>query len=205
MAYVELHFPLIGKSLATDHGYALFGAISRIVADAHAGDWLSISTLKGSGCGDGTMRLDQAAPLKIRLPVERVQELLNLAGTRLELNGHPIRLGPPQIHQLKPSPTLYARVVTIKGYTEAEPFLDAVERKLSELEVTVVASVGPRRIVRIGHRKIVGFAVVLQDLSDTSSILLQERGIGGRRHMGCGFFNPISRPPFERDSGSENA
>ncbi|MEP7338532.1 MAG: type I-MYXAN CRISPR-associated protein Cas6/Cmx6, partial [Acidobacteriota bacterium] len=30
------------------------------------------------------------------------------------------------------------------------------------------------------------------ELSDEGSTILQERGLGGRRRMGCGFFNPIS-------------
>jgi CRISPR-associated protein Cas6 len=102
-------------------------------------------------------------------------------------------LGAPQIYLLKPTPTLYARIVTIKGFTEPEPFLDAVCRKLDEMSVKGEPVVGPRRVVRIGKHTVVGFALAVHDLSEEGSIILQEHGIGGRRRMGCGFFNPISR------------
>ena len=39
---------------------------------------------------------------------------------------------------------------------------------------------------------IVGFALAIHDLTDEGSILLQESGLGGRRRMGCGFFQPIT-------------
>src|SRR5439155_16131107 len=107
-------------------------------------------------------------------------------------DGHAIRLGAAQMYLLKPSPALYARVVTIKGYTEPEPFLDAVRRKLDELSVTGEPVVGPRRVLKVGTHTVVGFALAVHELSDEGSIVLQERGIGGRRHMGCGIFFPIA-------------
>ena len=192
MVYLELHFPFTGTTVTTDHGYALFGAISRIIPEAHTANWLAVATLKGVARGDGMLQLDTAATFKIRLPQDRVPLVLKLAGKRLDLDGHAIRLGVPQICLLKTSPTLYARVVTIKGYTEPEPFLDAVRRKLDELSVTAEPVVGPRHVLKVGYHTVVGFALAIHELSDEGSIVLQERGIGGRRHMGCGIFFPIA-------------
>lgn len=191
MVTVELHFPFTGATLPSDQGYALYGAISRIIPEAHEADWLAIETIPGIARGDGVTQLDRAAKLKVRLPQDRVLLLLTLAGKRLELDGHAIRLGAPQIFLLKPSPQLYARIVTIKGFTEPEPFLDAVCRKLDEMGVTGEPAVGPRRVVKVGNHTIVGFALAVHELSDEGSIILQERGIGGRRRMGCGIFHPI--------------
>src|SRR5215831_13084569 len=104
MVHVELHFPFTGTTVATDHGYALYGAISRIIPEAHNAEWLAITTLKGIATGDGTLKLDSASALKIRLRQERVPLLLKLAGKRLEMDGHAIRLGAPRIYLLKPAP-----------------------------------------------------------------------------------------------------
>lgn len=191
MVFVELKFPFTGATLPSDQGYALYGAISRFVPEAHEADWLAIETIPGIARGDGMTQLDTEASLKIRLPQDRIPLMLKLAGKRLDLNGHAIRLGAPQIFLLKPSPQLYARIVTIKGFTEPEPFLDAVCRKLDELGVTGEPTVGPRRVVKVGNHTVVGFALAVHDLTDEGSIILQERGIGGRRRMGCGFFSPI--------------
>ncbi|MCI0693627.1 type I-MYXAN CRISPR-associated protein Cas6/Cmx6, partial [candidate division KSB1 bacterium] len=108
------------------------------------------------------------------------------------VDGHAIRLGAPRIFLLKPSPQLYARIVTIKGFTEPEPFLDAVCRKLDELGVKGEPVVGPRRVVKVGQHTIVGFGLAIHELSDEGSIILQEQGLGGRRRMGCGIFFPIA-------------
>ena len=191
MVTVELHFPFTGATLPSDQGYALYGAISRLIPEAHEADWLSLETIPGTARGDGMTQLDQEARLKIRLPQDRVPLLLKLSGKRLDLNGHTIRLGAPQIFLLKPWPQLYARIVTIKGFTEPEPFLDAVCRKLDEMGVTGEPTVGPRRVVKVGNHTIVGFALAVHDLTDEGSLILQERGIGGRRRMGCGIFSPI--------------
>jgi len=45
-----------------------------------------------------------------------------------------------------------------------------------------------RRTLRINGKEIIGFPLQVSGLSASESILLQERGIGGRRHFGCGLF-----------------
>lgn len=192
MTYVDLHFPFVGSTLPSDQGYALFSAISKIVPEAHAADWLAVETIPGLARGDGLTQIDNDAKLRVRLPQDRVPLILKLAGKKLQLNGHAIRLGAPQIFLLRPASALYARIVTIKGYTEPDTFLDAVCRKLDQLGVKGEPVVGPRRVLRVGNHTIVGFGLSIHELSDDASILLQERGLGGRRHMGCGVFNPIA-------------
>lgn len=205
MTYVELQFSFTGKTLPSDHGYGLYGAISRIVPEAHSADWLAIETIPGAARGDGVTQLDPQASLKIRIPQDRVPLMLKLAGKRLEVDGHAIRLGAPQISLLKPVATLYARIVTIKGFTEPEPFLDAVCRKLDELGVKGEPVVGPRRVVKVGQHTIVGFGLAIHELSDEGSILLQEQGIGGRRRMGCGIFFPVAQAPFGKEANNDKA
>jgi CRISPR-associated endonuclease/helicase Cas3 len=191
MTTVELKFPLIGKTLPTDQGYALYGAISRLVPEVHAADWFALETIPGVARGDGTTQLDPHGKLRMRLPQEHVALLLKLAGKPLHLNGQSIRLGAPEISLLQPSAALYARIVTIKGFTEPEPFTDAVCRKLNERAIRGEVVIGPRRVLQVGNHKIVGFGLAIHELSDEASIQLQTDGLGGRRKMGCGYFNPI--------------
>ena len=193
MIYLELRFPFTGNSLPSDQGYGLFSALSRVIPEVHGSAWLALETLPGIARGDGTTQLDQCSRLKLRAPQDRIPLLLKLAGKRIDVRGHAIRLGPPQIYLLRPSSSLYARCVTIKNYTEPDPFLNAVAHKLDELGVKGDPEIGPRRAFRVGSHTIVGFGLSIHDLSDEGSIVLQERGLGGRRHMGCGFFNRISR------------
>lgn len=199
MTHVELQFPILGSKLPTDHGYALFAAISKLLSAAHNTDWLAVETIPGVARGDGVTQIGKDAMLRLRLPQDLVPTVLKLAGKHLDIEGHNIRLGAPRIFLLRPSSALYARIVTIKGYTDPEPFLAAVRRKLDEMGVKGQPVVGPRRVVKVGNHTVVGFALALHELTNEASILLQGQGLGGRRHMGCGIFNPISHSPLGED------
>jgi CRISPR-associated protein Cas6 len=184
--YVTVHFPLQGRQLPADHGYALYSAITRQLPELHSASWLSIELISG-------------VPWRVGIiPADRYGHVLPLAGRRLDLSGHVIRLGIPSARPLLPAPSLYARAVTIKKFTDPEPFLDAARRQLDALSVNATLELPldeqgrfRRRILKIHDKTIVGFSLAVHGLSDDDSLLLQSVGIGGRRTMGCGLFNPI--------------
>lgn len=153
---VKVSFSLIGKQLPADHGYLVYSAIARVtqrgssptvregsgstdvssVSPLHKADWLAIELVSGFASGRGLIALpERGASLHLRIPSEHYRDLLPLAGKRLDIGGHQIRLGLPVARPLEPAPSLYARVVTIKKFTEAEPFLEAVKRKLDQFGV----------------------------------------------------------------------
>jgi CRISPR-associated endonuclease/helicase Cas3 len=174
------------------------------VSALHKTDWLAIELISGFPSGPGLISLsDRGATLRLRLPADHYRDVLPLAGKRLDIGGHQIRLGLPVARPLDPAPSLYARVVTIKKFTEAEPFLEAVKRKLDSFgvkgrvelprDVAQTVSLRPsdnsklethdselnsvpryrRRIVTIHGKSVVGFSVAVHDLNDEDSLLLQ--------------------------------
>jgi CRISPR-associated protein Cas6 len=100
--------------------------------------------------------------------------------------------------------------VIIKGCLQPEAFLDAVTRQLETLGVRCSATLAARRgqrpleggvgahpdsrfirrTVRIRDREVVGYAVKLSNLDPDGSLVVQARGIGGRRKFGAGIFLP---------------
>lgn len=156
------------------------------------------------------MALTGGSRLTFRLPVDRVVEVLPLAGKTLRIGEHQITVGVPNSRALVPAARLYSRLVVIKGFMEPEPFLEATQRQLVELDVkgepslvstaqTVETNADQeggtrspwlRRTLRIHDKEIVGFALRVEGLTAEESILVQERGIGGRRRFGCGVFVP---------------
>jgi CRISPR-associated protein Cas6 len=208
MTIVELQFPVLGRELPEDNGYALYAAVSRTLDD-HLPDDVAVASIGGPLLGDWKVRVTPETRLRIRAPAERIGELLPLAGKFLDVDGHEIRLGVPRVQALEAAPNLCARLVTIKGFTEPELFLGAVRRKLDELQVSGEAAIPPipygsrqgapqRRIVTVKGRAIVGFALTVRGLTDAESLTLQERGLGGRRHMGCGIFSPLVEESMSR-------
>lgn len=199
--HVSVHFPLQGRQLPADHGYMLYSAITRQLPALHGAPWLGIELISGVPWRKGIVVLPtRGASLRLRIPADYYGHVLPLAGRRLDIAGHSIRLGIPIARPLLPSSSLYARCVTIKKFTEPEPFLDAARRQFDALGITATLELPideqgrtRRRIITIQGKHVVGFSLAAHNLNDDDSLHLQTAGIGGRRAMGCGLFNPIVR------------
>jgi CRISPR-associated protein Cas6 len=203
MPLIEVVFPVLGTDLPTDHLYPLYAALCRKVPAFHEGGLhFRFGPINGQHGGRGLIRLFERSRLRLRLPDDRIATILPLAGKALEVAEHRIRLGVPYVRALVPAAALAARVVTFKHATEPERFLAVARRKLDEDGTQGEAGIrrlpsGPRageparKVVRIKGKRVIGFGVVVAGLSAEESIRLQEKGLGGRRRMGCGFFVPV--------------
>lgn len=196
---IVVQFPVQGDKLPADHGYLLYSAISQLKPELHETGWLGIEMISGVPFDKGLIALPRNAELHLRIPANKFGEVIPLAGKRLEIDAHTVRLGIPTARPLVPSAKLYSRIVTIRGFMEVPEFLQAADRQLAEMEINARLELPPearsrfRRILAVKDKKIVGFSLLAHDLSDEDSIKLQAHGIGGRRAMGCGIFNPVSK------------
>jgi CRISPR-associated protein Cas6 len=204
MAVIELAFPVAGAILPEDNGYGVYAAVSRALGN-HLPEDVAVDSIGGPLLGRWRVQVTRETRLRLRAPADRIGDLLPLAGQFLDVDGHEVGLGVPEVRALMPAPELVARVVSIKGFTEPGPFLGAARRQLDALGVsgTPTIPVVPggmrkgwpqRRVVRVKGRAIVGFALHVGDLSPPDSLTLLTRGLGGRRHMGCGIFVPARGP-----------
>jgi CRISPR-associated protein Cas6 len=204
MPIINLYYPVMGSILPSDHGYALYGALARVVPELHRKETqIQIGPIMARYGGKGQLRLDERGGwLRLRLPAEQIGLVLPLAGKQLELDGQRLRVGVPKIMTVVPAPALAARVVLIKPHAEADSFMAAVRKKLDELGVKGEPGVplvreGPhagkprRLVVRIKEARIVGYGLQVTGLTAADSVKLQENGLGGRRKLGCGFFVPV--------------
>ncbi|MBI4517494.1 MAG: type I-MYXAN CRISPR-associated protein Cas6/Cmx6 [Deltaproteobacteria bacterium] len=189
-ACVDLCFRMTGSGVLLDHGYALYAALSRVLPAFHEAKWLGVHPLTGLRIGN-ELKLAGRSRLRLRLPADRIREVLPLAGKPLDVNGAVLRIGVPEVRALTPAATLRARLVNIKGFQEAEPFREAAQRQLDALGIKGQLVVGRRRVIRIKDKTVVGFQAMVSELTAEESITLQERGLGGRRRMGCGIFVPV--------------
>lgn len=203
---VDLSFDLRGMSIPADHGYALYAAVSRHLPWLHGNETAGIHPIHGHLVGGRQLALNRASRLVLRLPADRIAEAIRLAGRRLDVDGLALAVGTPSVHPLLPHPSLVSRLVVIRGFTEAGPFLEAVGRQLAERDIIGSTALAPhlhqralqdqtgshdlfvRRTLRVCGREVVGFAVGVRGLSPQDSMKLQALGLGGRRRFGCGVF-----------------
>lgn len=207
MPMIQLSFPVLGSALPADHGYPLYAGVARQIPALHGQEIpVFIGPIQGQYAGNGLINLEtRRSWLRLRLPVENIPQLLPLAGKRLEVDGHPIRLGVPQVRSLIPAASLIARLVLIKTKdraTDPDSFLAAARRQLADLDIQGEAAIplvcqGPhagqprRRILRLKDKRVVGYSLQVTALTAEESLRLQEHGLGGRKKMGCGFFVAI--------------
>lgn len=207
--------------IPADHAYALYGALCKILPYLHRplsqedvlSHWQSVGILPINGIAGGhrAVRLTHRSVLTIRAAADLYRDLLRLAGARLDLGSARVALGIPRLRPLSPAPKLISRLVIIKGFLDEATFLEAARRQLRALgvqaDVELVhrrgtrsvegrtgarpASPYVRRTVRIRNREVVGYALRVENLDPPGSLLLQTRGIGGRRKLGCGIFLPL--------------
>lgn len=190
---IDLRWPIHnGRRIPLLHQYQTLSAIARVIPSIHQENQIGIHPIRGIRLEPGYLEMTRDSALTVRTPVDRVPSLLVLSGKKFDIGGFEIRLGVPQVLSLDPSRCLRSFLVTIKGYLESNAFENGVRRQLQAATISpsVVVSIGPRRILRIKEATIVGYEVQLDGLSPSDSLLIQQHGIGGRRHMGCGLFNP---------------
>lgn len=193
MPTIDVGFPLTGERLPSDHGYPLYSALSRLFSWLHPRKDIGLHPVRGRMLGDRMMALTPSSRITFRVPHDALPELLPLSGKLIDIEGHKVRCGVPNVMMLKASKRLRARLVIIKGYMESEPFAEAAIRQLKALQVDGTVHVGKRRTMSIKDKEIVGFELIVDGLSPEQSIDLAEKGIGGRRKMGCGIFLPTRK------------
>lgn len=203
MTVVDLSFRVVATGpISADHGYPLYSSLSRLTPTIHQANNVAIHPIRGRLVGDRLMSLTPQSRLVIRTPHEQVPGLLPLAGKALSLGPTHLQLGVPELRALIAAPSLRSRLVVIKikdapsaADLTADLFTAALRRQLDTLEVSpeIDLRLGKRRSLRIKDKEIVGYEVLLAQLSPEQSLTVQEQGLGGRHHMGCGVFVPATR------------
>lgn len=198
MPKVDLAFELTGSSpIPSDHGYRLYSAVSRLLPVMHAQNGVAIHPIRGQQIGNRMISLRPDSRLVVRASDSQIPQLIALAGKQIGMGRTTLRAGVPQVRALTPAPALRSRLVVIKvsdvpnaADLDKDNFGQAVRRQLDALGLSseTILTIGKRRTLRIKDKEVVGYEVILEGLTAEESLDVQEKGIGGRRHMGCGVF-----------------
>lgn len=212
MNFLEIQFMLRGKTLPADHGYALYSAVKKLLQEI--GDEslpndlpseVRLCSIPGIPDRAGMIYLNRSSRFRLRCPSEQMQTWYRLLQNQVfDIRGHLIRLVQPRITLPEVSDVLASRMVTFKldaidHVDVPRYFLESCQKGLARLEIKGKAFIPSdadgdlaRRSLQIKDKKIVGYSVVVEELSEKDSLKLQWHGLGGRQHFGCGWFYPVS-------------
>ena len=202
MPVIDLSFVLVGTTIPLDHGYSLFSALCRIVPAIHADTSVGVHPIRGRQSAPGVLSLTEGSRLRIRLPAEEIAPYIAIAGKEIELAGHRVQVGIPQVGGLVPAANVASRMVTFRNALTPESFIEHVRGEFERMEILAKPELVSssrlnfegqpiRRVLRVKDNKVVGYALRVLGLGPEESARLQERGLGGRRRMGCGVFCPF--------------
>jgi CRISPR-associated protein Cas6 len=210
MNLLEIQFSLRGRTLPSDHGFALYSAIKNIVQSSETelqlADNILLCSISGINDRDGLIYLNKYSRFRIRCPANDAQAWYGLLQNQvLDIRGHLIRLIQPRLTLIQSSETLKARLVTFKfnidrWHHQEMPvyFLESCQKALANLDINGQVFIDSntegnlaQRAIKIHHKNCLGYGVVVEGLNEEDSIKLQCIGLGGRKHFGCGWFYPI--------------
>ena len=200
---VDVVFSVDCRELPVDHAHSLSTAIRR------AAPWISeqaeigVHTVHVAGSQNGWERpahgtetrllLSKRTKLTIRAPKHAVDRLSHdLCGAALDVDGCPLKIREARTRLLSKQGTLQARYVVAESVDESdEAFLSRMARELGALGIRVRRALcGRTNLLMTPAGPIATRSLMLADLSPDESVLLQRRGLGPLRQMGCGIFIP---------------
>jgi CRISPR-associated protein Cas6 len=183
---VEVRFALqdgtLAKAYRADLAEALQAALPWLAEAPDAG----VHRLNLVAGGGGEMLVTPRTRLVLRVPRERAQAAMALAGTVLRVGQDALRPWSPQLRELLPYATLYAHFVAAPDTDEAA-LVGRARRELEAIDVPAQPVCGRWQSP---EGAMVGCSVMLAGLTRAESLRVLRRGVGPHRLLGCGLFVP---------------
>jgi CRISPR-associated protein Cas6 len=194
----EVSFKIQSKILPMDHGFLLAQALIKQLPwlkDSNSGIQ-NISVADGNGWmqkkDGGFYYPSKRSKLILHIAHEHLEDVKNLAGKTLDLGDYQIKvikfIGEKPLSDM---PVLFAKQVACENGTSEEEFLQRCFNQLSDLGIEVKKMMaGLESNIQTDVSTVHTRSLMVADLKKNESILLQEKGLGDHRLLGCGLFIP---------------
>lgn len=189
--FTDLQFDLEGTSIPVDHGQSLYDAIVACVPELGELAELAVHPVAGAPSGrDDTLLLNRRTKLYLRLPSQHIDRAMQLCGCRIEIRTNTLKIGSAKRRPLLPFAELHAPLVILDVHDELE-FMEAARQHLTQLNIHDIGLIcNKQRTILTTSGEHSGFGLMVHGLSPAQSLLLQEKGLGAMRELGCGVFVP---------------
>lgn len=197
----DLSFRMQARCLPVDHAYALSRAITDVLPWLESEPDAGIHLIHVAESGNGWYRpadsarellqVSRRTRLRLRLPKARLDDARSLTGRHLDVGGHEIVVGESTARSLSAHTTLFSRHVIIEAAQSEAEFVEHCVAQLRGMGIKVRKLLcGRKSAFEFPERRILVRSLMLAELEPEESVLLQQRGVGPGRKIGCGLFIP---------------
>ena len=197
---IDVSFKIKGKTLAWDHADTLRSSLYTLLPwlseQKNVGFYISLPMEEGNGwmrddVAEPTLYLSRRAKLVFRIHASLQDELQQLIGQILDLDGHQLEIGASQTKQLAPIDTVYSRHV-VTTHDDEQQFLDQIYQELNAMGIKAKKMMcGRIRTINTENGQVTTRSLMIADIDKDDAILLQKKGLGKHLHWGCGLFMPF--------------
>ena len=197
---VDLQFGIECRVLPVDHAHALSAAIEHALPWFAEDELAALHLIHGADSGNGWERpeaaddiiyLSRRTKLILRVPAERVEDALLLAGKVLDVAGNRLKILKANRRLLEVTTSLYSRHVAAEPGEEEDVFLQRIIAELGGMSLNFKKILcGKEHRFNTPEGELITRSLLVAELSFDNAITLQERGVGAKSHkkMGCGLF-----------------
>jgi CRISPR-associated protein Cas6 len=199
---VDVVFGIDCRCLPVEHTHALSAALRAALPWLDEEQDAGIHMIHGAESGNGWMRPDSSqgdallhlsrrTKLELRVPKERVADTRALSGATLDVGGYPLKVNAAQVRLLSNITILFSRYVVDDARQDEDSFLRASSAQLKAFGVRCGKMLcGRSHEIDLPGERLFTRSLMLAELSVQDSILMQQKGLGRGRTLGCGLFLP---------------
>ncbi len=198
---VDFVFRIQCKQLPLDHAHSLTSAILASMPWLKKVDQAAIHLIHVAESGNGWMRpidnenevlnLSKRTRFSIRIPKDKIEELIKLEGVELDIAGYSLVVGKGQMKSLVLSSTMFSRYIICKNNESEEEFMLRQIDVLKQKDILVKKMLcGRENSFNFPGKTIVTRSIMLADLERDDAIRLQQEGLGDQQKLGFGIFIP---------------
>ena len=197
---VDIVYHIECRALPVDHAWALSQAVRAVLPWLDDEPSAGVHPIHVAESGNGWMRPESAGDLLclsrrtrlvLRVPRHRIDAAQNLVGRQLDVAGHALRVDKASLRPLSAITTIFSRYVVSADGLDETAFLQAALREMEALSVRPKKMLcGIEKVIATPDQPVHTRSLMLTELSQQESVLLQQHGLGPLRTLGCGLFIP---------------
>ena len=197
---IDVAFGITCRVLPVDHANALSKALRKELAWLDDEPHAAIHTIHVAASGNGWYRPDspdqmlhpsRRTKLSLRIPKSRIDDVKSLTGKTLDINGNTLSIKEMTQKNLSGITTVFSRYIVVESAKDEMEFLKEIVVSLKKMGIKPKKMLcGKEDKLRIDDGEVTTRSLMIADLTFEESVLLQQRGLGSHRLMGCGIFLP---------------